>query len=82
MIKAESYKRFYELLHGLLQEGQLSGEINSDLNISSVTTVLMAVSDGLMMHSLVRGRGIDPDRVRQIVHETFSQVLGNHPEKS
>ncbi len=82
VIKAESYKRFYELLHGLLQEGQLSGEINSDLNISSVTTVLMAVSDGLMMHSLVRGRGIDPDRVRQIVHETFSQVLGNHPEKS
>ena len=74
-IKADSYQRFYELLYGLLQEGQLAGEINPDLNLSSVTVVLMAVSDGLMLHSLVQDRGIDPDRVRQIVHETFSQML-------
>ena len=81
-IKSDSYKRFYELLYGLLQEGQLAGEINPDLNLSSVTVVLMAVSDGLMLHSLVQDRGIDPDRVRQIVHETFSQMLGYRPGKS
>ena len=78
-IKADSYQRFYELLYGLLQEGQLAGEINPELNLSSTTVVLMAVSDGLMMHSLVPERGIDPDRVRQIVHETFSQILGYRP---
>jgi AcrR family transcriptional regulator len=76
-IKADSYQRFYELLYGLFQEGQRAGEINPDLNLPSVITVLMAVSDGLMMHSLVQNRGIDPDRVRQIVAETFSQILGN-----
>ena len=81
-IKSDSYKRFYELLYGLLQEGQLAGEINADLNLSSVTVVLMAVSDGLMLHSLVQDRGIDPDRVRQIVHETFAQMLGSRPGKS
>jgi|GEM_PF-1969295 len=80
-IKTDSYQHFYKLLHGLLREGQLTGEINPDLNISSVAVVLMALSDGLMMHSLVPGRGIDPDRVRHIVHETFSQALGYQPEK-
>ena len=81
-IKSDSYQRFYELLYGLLQEGQLAGEINPDLNLSSVTVVLMAVSDGLMLHSLVQDRGIDPDRVRQIVRETFAQMLGSRPGKS
>jgi len=81
-IKADSYQRFYELLYGLLQEGQLAGEINPDLNLSSVTVVLMAVSDGLMLHSLVQDRGIDPDQVREIVHETFSQMLGYRSGKS
>jgi len=81
-IKSDSYKRFYELLYGLLQEGQLAGEINPDLNLSSVTAALIAVSDGLMLHSLVQDRGIDPDRVRQIVHETFAQMLGSRPGKS
>jgi AcrR family transcriptional regulator len=81
-IKADSYQRFYELLYGLLQEGQIAGEINADLNLSSVTFVLMAVSDGLMLHSLVQDRGINPDRVRQIIHETFSQMLGYRPGKS
>jgi len=82
MIKTDSHQRFYELLHGLLQEGQLSGEINPDVNLSSVTDALMAVSDGLMLHSLVQGWGIDPDRVRRIIHDTFSQTLGigqRHP---
>ena len=81
-IKADSYRRFYGLLYGLLQEGQLAGEINPDLNLSSLSVILMAVSDGLMLHSLVQDRGIDPDRVRQIVHETFSQMLGYRPGKA
>src|SRR5208282_2943330 len=71
-IKTDSYELFYKLVYDLLREGQLAGEINGDLNISSLTTVLMAVSDGLMMHSLVRGRGIDSDQVRRVVSETFS----------
>jgi hypothetical protein len=37
VIKTESYQRFYELLYGLLQEGQLNGEINPKVNLSSVT---------------------------------------------
>jgi AcrR family transcriptional regulator len=76
-IKADSYQRFYGLLYGLLQEGQLAGEINADLNLASVTAVLIAVADGLMLHSLVQERGINPDRVRQIIHDTFHLALNN-----
>jgi AcrR family transcriptional regulator len=75
IIKNESYHRFYELLYRLLQEGQTSSTIHSEVDISSVTTILLAVSDGLMLHSLVRDRGIDPERVRQSIQETFSSLL-------
>lgn len=74
-IKTDSYNRFYSLLFDLLSRGQASGQINPGLDISSLIAVLMATMDGLMLHSLVRGRGIDPQRIRTIVFETFSQVL-------
>ena len=79
-IKTVSLQHFYELLYALLQEGQHSGEINPKIDLSSMTDALMAVSDGLMLHSLVQGWGIDPDRVRRIIHETFSQMLGSSPK--
>jgi AcrR family transcriptional regulator len=79
-IKTESHQHFYDLLYGLLQEGQLTGEINPALNLSSATAALMALSDGLMLHSLVQGWGIDPDRVRRIFQDTFSQTIGISPK--
>jgi len=82
VIKTESYQRFYGLVYGLLQEGQLSDEVNPNVNLASVTTILLAVSDGLMLHSLVRNRGIEPERVRTIIQETFSPLLEYRPEKS
>ena len=81
-IKNESHLHFYKLIHGLLQEGQLSGQINTDLNLPSMTAAIMAVTDGLMLHSLVASWGIDPDQVRHIVHDTFFQLIENHSEKS
>jgi AcrR family transcriptional regulator len=81
-IKTDSHCHFYELLYGLLQEGQRTGEINPKINLSSMTDALMAVSDGLMLHSLVQGWGIDPDRVRRIIDETFSQMLDNSSKTS
>jgi AcrR family transcriptional regulator len=80
-IKTASYQRFYKLLYALFEEGQLTGEISPELNLPSVITVLLALSDGLMLHSLVQDRGIDPERVRRILHETFSQALGYRSEK-
>jgi hypothetical protein len=78
-IKTDSHQHFYDLLYGLLREGQLSGEINPDLNLDSLVAALMAVTDGLMLHSLVRGWGVDPQRVRRIIHETFSPLLTHRP---
>jgi AcrR family transcriptional regulator len=75
-IKTAAYRRFSHLVDRLLREGQESGEVRPDLNIPSVTTVLIAVSDGLMLHSLVPGRGIKPDQVQRAMRETFLAMLG------
>jgi AcrR family transcriptional regulator len=79
LIKTEYYNRFYKLLYDLLAQGQSIGQINPDLDISSIITILMATLDGLMLHGLVQGRGIDPERIRIIIFETFSQVLKIRP---
>jgi AcrR family transcriptional regulator len=81
-IKTESHQHFYALINELLQEGQRSGQINPELNLPSTIAIFMAVADGLMMHSLVEDWGINPDRVRQIFHDTFSQLIENRPEAS
>lgn len=74
-IKTNSRRQFTALLYGLLQEAQLAGQISPNLDLSSVTSALMAVSDGLMLHSLVPGWKIDPDQVRKIIYDTFTPLL-------
>ena len=74
-IKTASHRRFGDLVHRLLREGQQAGKVRPDLNIPSVTVVLLAVSDGLMLHSLVPGRGIRPKQVQRVLHETFLPML-------
>lgn len=75
LVKANSYNRFYKLLYDLLTQGQVTEQINPELDISSMIVVMMATLDGLMMHSLVQGREIDPERIRKLVFEMFPQAL-------
>ena len=81
-IKTDSHQQFYELIYSLLLEGQSSGEINPNVHLASVTSALMAVTDGLMLHSLVQGWGIDPQRMRTIIHDTFSAMLAYQGDQS
>lgn len=74
-VKTDFYNRSYMLLYDLFVQGKAAEQINPDLDISSMVAVLMATLDGLMMHSLVQERGIDQERIREIVFKTFSQVL-------
>jgi AcrR family transcriptional regulator len=74
-IKTASRQQFTQLLHGLLQEGQRAGEVDPRLNLDHATAAIMAFADGLMLHSLMPGWGIDPQRVRAILQESFSQFL-------
>jgi AcrR family transcriptional regulator len=78
-IKTASHQRFGGLVQRLLREGQQAGKVRADLNIPSVTVVLLAVSDGLMVHSLVPGRGIKPKQVQRVLRETFLPMLGAAP---
>jgi AcrR family transcriptional regulator len=76
-LKTASHRQFDDLLQGLLREGQASGEIDAGLDLSGAAEVLMAVADGLMLHSLVPGWGIGPARVRSILQDTFSHLLAD-----
>jgi Transcriptional regulator len=75
LVKADSYNRFYKLLYDLLSQGQATEQINPKLDISSMIVVMMATLDGLMMHSLVQGRELDPEKIQTAVLEMFSQIL-------
>ena len=74
-IKTASYRRFGDLLHRLLREGQQAAKVRPDVNIPSVTVVLLAVADGLMLHGLVPGRGVRPKQVQRALRETFLPML-------
>jgi AcrR family transcriptional regulator len=82
VVKADSYKRFYKLLFDLLTEGLSSEQIDRKLDIPSMVVVLMAALDGLIMHSLVRGRELDQERIKKAITEMFSQVLSIQPANS
>lgn len=71
-IKTDSRRHFQQLLTGLLQEGQRAGEVDPNLDVSNAVDAIIAVTDGLMLHSLIQSWGIDPDRVREILHDPFS----------
>lgn len=71
-IKTDTRRNFQQLLIGLLREGQRAGEVDPNLDVSSAVDAIMAVSDGLMLHSLIPGWGIDPDRFRKILRDTLS----------
>ena len=74
-IKTASYRRFRDLVQRLLREGRQAGKVRPDLNIPSVTIVLLAVSDGLMLHRLAPGRGVRPKQVQRVLRETFLPML-------
>jgi AcrR family transcriptional regulator len=79
VVKADSYKRFFNLFHDLLTQGQAEEQINQKADISSMIVILMATLDGLMMHSLVQGRELDQERIKKTVMEMFSNALNVQP---
>jgi AcrR family transcriptional regulator len=74
-VKAASYHRFFQLLYDLMIQGQAAGQLHPALDISGMVVVMMATLDGLMMHSLVKGRELPAERIRNVANELFSQVF-------
>jgi AcrR family transcriptional regulator len=74
-IKEQSYQRFKTLLVGLLEQGQRNGELRRDIVIEDLAVLVMAMTDGLMLHSLVKGRRIDAERVHALVRSIENGVV-------
>ena len=65
----------YKVLFDLLQEGQQNGELKPHLDIASITTVLMATCDGLILNAMAGEKRGSPEAVRQAMWNTFYSLL-------
>lgn len=68
-------EQLYALVYDLLATGQTSGELKANLDIASITTILLATCDGLILNSIVGARPTDPAAVRQAMWNTFYVLL-------
>lgn len=68
-------EQFYQIVYNLLAEGQARGEIKQGLDLASITTVIMATCDGLMLDAVIGEKRREPELIRQAMAHTFSQLL-------
>ena len=74
-IKTASRRQFQDMLSGLLLEGQHIGQIDPHLDPSDTAATLMALMDGFMLHSLVEGWDIGPEKVERILRAGLSNLI-------
>ncbi len=72
--KDKSYQLSYQLVYSLLEEGQRSGELKAGLDVASISTVILATCDGLMLHTMV-GNLDEPQAVRRAMWNTYYNLL-------
>ncbi|MHB8620442.1 MAG: TetR/AcrR family transcriptional regulator [Chloroflexota bacterium] len=63
----DGYDGWHQAVHGLLQEGQASGELNRTLDPDMLATVLIGLFDGLQVHQVLVGGRLDMGKVRQTI---------------
>jgi hypothetical protein len=68
-------EQYYNIIYGLLAEGQRNGEIKADLDIASVTTVILATGNGLLLNAITADRSGEPQAIRQAMWNTFYNLL-------
>lgn len=68
-------RQFYQIIYDLLAEGQRNGEIKPGLDIASVTTVILATANGLLLDAIAGDPNNEPQAVRQAMWNTFYNLL-------
>lgn len=68
-------EQYYNIIYGLLAEGQRNGAIKADLDIASVTTVILATGNGLLLNAITADRSGEPQAIRQAMWNTFYNLL-------
>lgn len=73
-LKESSDQKIFELVQSLLDEGQRSGELKTGLDMVSITTVILATCDGLLLNTLTEKQS-NPSAIRKAMWDTFHTLL-------
>lgn len=68
-------ERFFQTVYQLLAEGQKTGEFKPELDVASITLIILATCDGLLLQTIGRDNSIEPEAIRQAVWNTFYNLL-------
>jgi len=74
-LKNTSQQQLYQTVYALLAEGQQQGAIKAELDIISITKVILATCDGLILNAMTEEEGSDPEAVRRAMWNTFYNLL-------
>jgi AcrR family transcriptional regulator len=78
-MKTKSYRQFEQLLQDLLVEGQQCGLVDENLDPANAAEMMMAVADGLMLHSLIVTWEVTPERVGKFLRDALTRSLVTTP---
>jgi AcrR family transcriptional regulator len=67
------YGQMKEILMNLIQEGQESGEIDSDFDAAAVSELFVSIYDGIIIHRLFTGQTVD----RELFRKTAIKLIRN-----
>lgn len=73
-LKTTVHTRFGRMLADLIQQGQRDGVISTDADPQVVVAAVLALADGILLHSLVPGWKADPEQLMRMLTEPFAAV--------
>ncbi|MBU0515018.1 MAG: TetR/AcrR family transcriptional regulator [Proteobacteria bacterium] len=62
---AEIYGQMRQILEHLIREGQADGDVQGDFQPGALAELLISVFDGLILHHIFEGRGLDRETIRR-----------------
>ncbi|MBN2515851.1 MAG: TetR/AcrR family transcriptional regulator [Deltaproteobacteria bacterium] len=72
------YGSMKDVLVTIIREGQQSGEFHGSLDPVAVSEMLVSMYDGIILHRLFAGRGIDRDTLRETTLHVLKSGLLDH----
>jgi len=74
-----NYLTWRAFLAKVIADGVHRGEIQAEVGPDALASVILAVSDGLTLHSLIHGKGIEPEEVMSVFLAASFQGIGVRP---
>lgn len=81
-MKTSYRRRFGDLLEAAIRTGQQEGSVDPRLDPELGADTVMALADGLMLHSLMPGWKVDSKRIIRSLSQMLTPFVGRCPDQS